>query len=171
MYVLNTSISSASTFHKWNDLIMGNPFVFRWIPEDLQTAGCVGYEMSLILVEVNQNKRPICWFLSSSLSLSLYSASSLKLKLHPNQVQWTPATQDIWGPSLTSLQGMLVKVSFYKISENILKSKPKIGCPLHYMQFVHYHRKQCHAYLVLFFKVESHEFKPFKDASEDYANK
>lgn len=27
------------------------------------------------------------------------------------------------------------------------------------------------AYLMLSIKVESHEFKPFKDAAEDYANK
>ena len=27
------------------------------------------------------------------------------------------------------------------------------------------------AYLMLSTKVESHEFKPFKDAAEDYANK
>ena len=98
---------------------MINAFVLRWIPEDLQTAGCVGYK-TIILIKADQNDQFVDFIIISCLVLVL--SIILELKLHPNQVQWTPTTQDIWGPSLTSLQGMLVKVSFYKLPEIILKT-------------------------------------------------
>ena len=83
---------------------------------------------------------------------------------HPDQVQWTPATQDIWGPSLTSLQGMLVKVSFTRYLKTTWNLRLAISTEVN-------QSLKCHAHLMLSTKVESHEFKPFKDAAEDYANK
>ena len=67
---------------------------------------------------------------------------------------------------------MLNKVSFtryLKFSSNPKNISPLLGSLCLFI--INTERNQCYTYIMLSSKVESQEFKPFKDASEDYANK